>query len=287
MVPHRGEDSLLATIFDDEEDHRDIDCLMVDSWMARLVKDRKPVFWKELLELDWAGRSQPANPIRADADEGVGEDAMKKVLISIQEGMVKMNQTMEDGFTMLRSMFDGHERRLKGVERFVESQDFDFGVHDYNPPSRFWSKGGCSSGGGVVENEAATEVEKEKERQAEKEKEKEIEAEKEKEKERLADLEKEKEVEKEKERLAELEKERQAEKEKEDEKEKARLTELEKERAAEKEIEAEKEKTEAEKEKGLEGVGENEVVGEKRMKKPAAALRTPYEARTFKRKKKM
>ncbi|VVB12111.1 unnamed protein product [Arabis nemorensis] len=75
---------------------------------------------------------------------------IKNVLIEVQDGMVKMNQTMEERFQKISSMFGGYETRLKTVESFVNYQGWndrdDFGFDDYHPRSRFWTDGDCSGG---------------------------------------------------------------------------------------------------------------------------------------------
>ncbi|VVB01834.1 unnamed protein product [Arabis nemorensis] len=196
---------------------------------------------------------------------------------------------MEDGFKMMSSTFGGYETRLKAMESFVNTfqglnDSGDFGVDDYSPPSRFWTKGDCFGGGQKDLKEPESGVEKETHVEAEKEPEsgveKETQAEGEKEpesgveKETHAEGEKEPESGVEKVTQAEAEEEpKEAEKEAEAEGEKEPEAQAEKGERSEVEKEA---KAEAEEEEEAETEEENEVVGEKRIKKPAPALRTPY-----------
>ncbi|VVB16013.1 unnamed protein product [Arabis nemorensis] len=178
---------------------------------------------------------------------------IKNVLIEVQDGLVKMNKTMEEGFQKISSMFGGYETRLKAVESFVNSQgwndrgDFDFDKL-YRPRSSFWTHGDCFSGGqkqkeanggenDPLEKDPKTGLQKELESGVEKEAEAEA-------------IEKEPEVE-------EAEKDPESGVDKEAEVEKGEESEVEKEAEAEK---------------------HNEVVGEKRIKKPSAAMRTPHRA---------
>ncbi|VVB08250.1 unnamed protein product [Arabis nemorensis] len=161
--------------------------------------------------------------------------------------MVKMNNTMEESFQKISSMFGGYETRLKAVESFVNSQgwndtgDFDFDKQ-YRPRSSFWTHGDCSGGGqkqkeanGVendpLEKDPKTGLEKELESGEEKETETEV-------------------IEKEPE---EAEKDLES--------------------GVDKKVEAEKGE-ESEVEKEIEAEKHNEIVGEKRIKKPSAAMRT-------------
>ncbi|VVA91802.1 unnamed protein product [Arabis nemorensis] len=208
------------------------------------------------LELDVACRSKPMDDGADDKGLEVDGNELKEindVLIEVQDGMVKMNKIMEEGFQRISSMFGGYETRLKAVESFVNSQgwndrgDFDFDKQ-YRPRSSFWTHSDCS-GGGQKQKEAKR-VENDP-------------------------LEKDPKTELEKEPKSGVEKETKAEAiEKELEAEEA---EKDPESGVDKEAEAEKGE-ESEVEKEPEAEKHNEVVGEKRIKKPSAAMRTPYRA---------